>query len=268
MDSKCVASGDGTARQREAGFRLTAREIELLEFVLEQKFSGIEALYLKFFKTEGSQSTRYAAERVQLLRRHGFLRAERAYTRPELFYLITPLAHSVLQSQRPGRRLFEPVDGIDHRTFEHDWRVTLCRAYRERSGVATAWISERRIKAEWAIHAGHLTREYCPDGIYTNRRGERVAFELELAPKTRERYARKISRFLDVMRDSSGPFRRTLFVACDPWVRTTIQALTTPYPDEFKVLGYEEVVSTQRSEAAQVVRASARGGEIHVGYES
>jgi len=68
------------------------------------------------------------------------------------------------------------------------------------------------------------------DGInLTIRRGERVAFELELAPKTRDRLARKISRFLDVMRDGAGPFQRTLFVAYEVATARTLEAMTRPY---------------------------------------
>jgi hypothetical protein len=73
----------------QLGFRLTGRELDLLEFVLDQKFAGIDAMYQRFYAVENSKSQRYAAERVQLLRRHGFLRAENVYTEPKLFYLTT-----------------------------------------------------------------------------------------------------------------------------------------------------------------------------------
>ena len=248
------------------GFRLTSRELELLEFVLDQKFAGLDALYQRFYASEGSKSTRYAAERIQLLRRHGFLRAENVYTQPKLFYLATPLAKDVLQSQRTGRRQLDPIESIDPRMFEHDWRVTLCRAYREGAGLAREWVSERKLKAEWARLSGKLSREYCPDAIYTNRRGEKVAFELELAPKTRERHAKKISRFLNVMQNSAGAFRRTLFVACDPGVQATLESLVRPYPDEFKVLNFDQVVGSEQKEAnpRPGVPAFLGGGENYV----
>jgi hypothetical protein len=38
-----------------------------------------------------------------------------------------------------------------------------------------------------------LSREYLPDAVFTNRASDSVAFELELAPKTREWYAKKFS---------------------------------------------------------------------------
>lgn len=250
----------------QLGFRLTSRELDLLEFVLDQKFAGIDALYQRFYAVDGSKSQRYAAERVQLLRRHGFLRAQSVYTEPKLFYVATPLAKDVLQSQRPGKRQLDAVESIDPRTFEHDSRVTLCRAHREGSGQAQEWVSERRLKAEWATLSGKLSREYCPDGVYTNRRGEKVAFELELSPKTRERHAKKISRFLNVMKDGAGLFRRTLFVACDPRVKATLESLTQPYPDEFKVLSFDQVVKPGTTGEPALLRspASLGGGESHV----
>jgi len=224
------------------GFRLTPREIELLEFVLDQKFAGTDALYIRFYQGEGSKSPRYAIERLQLLSKYGFLRPKRVYTEPRTYYLATDLAQHTIQSLRPDRTVSEPPTEIDFRTFEHDKRVTLCRAVREKRGEVKNWLSERRLKQEWTAANGYrLSREYMPDAIYTNRAGGRVAFELELSPKTRERYAKKVSRFLEVMRDKQGAFSRTLFVTCSDPVHGMLLSVTRPY-NEFRVMPYSEVV--------------------------
>jgi uncharacterized membrane protein YdbT with pleckstrin-like domain len=103
-------------------------------------------------------------------------------------------------------------------------------------------LSERRLKQEWTAASGYrLSREYMPDAIFTNRAGGRVAFELELAPKTRERYAKKVSRFMEVMKSPDGAFKRTLFVACSETVYQMLLSVTRPY-QEFKVSHYEEIV--------------------------
>ncbi len=224
------------------GFRLTTREIDLLEFVLDQKFAGTDALYIRFFQGEGSKSPRYAVERLQLLSKCGFLRPKRVYTEPKSYYLATDLAQTTLQSLRPDRTISEPPTEIDFRTFEHDKRVTMCRASREKKGEVKEWLSERRLKQEWTAANGYrLSREYMPDAIYTNGAGGRVAFELELSPKTRERHVKKVSRFLEVMRHMDGAFSRTLFVACSKPVYEMLLSVTRPYK-EFKVTRFEEIV--------------------------
>lgn len=231
-----------TLRSGALGFRVTPREIELLEFVLDQKFASREALYLRFYQGKDSKSPRYAVERLQLLSKYGFLRPQRVYTEATTYYLALPLTQHTIQSLRPDRTISEPSEIIDLRTFEHDKRVTMCRVYREKKGEIRDWISERRLKQEWTAANGYrLSREYMPDAVFTNRTGGRVAFELELAPKTRERYAKKVSRFLEVMRSGGGPFTRTLFVACSENVYQMLLSVTRPY-DEFRVLRFEEVV--------------------------
>lgn len=240
-------------KPKALGLRLTPREIELLEFVLDQKFAGRDALYLRFYQVAGSKSTRYAEERLQGLAKHGFLRAKRVYTEAMMVYLASTVAHAVIQSLRPERTVSWPIEEIDLRTYEHDKRVTLCRAVREKNREVTDWLSERRLKQEWSAANGYrLNREYMPDAIFTNRSGGRVAFELELAPKTRERYAKKVSRFMEVMKSPDGAFSRTLFVASSEPVYQMLLTVTRPYP-EFKVSRYEEIVP------AQVLKAKGDG---------
>lgn len=222
--------------------RLTQREIELLEFVLDQKFVELHTLYLRFYKGEGSKNSRYAYRRLRLLTNHGFLRVKRIYTKPGNIYLATSLAHTVVQNQNPERTVSLPSAEVDLRTFEHDRRVTICRAVREKNLEVKEWLSERRLKQEWTKNNGYnLSRQYMPDAIFTSRNGGRVAFELELAPKTRERYAKKVSKFLDIMTSHEGPFKRALFVACSESVFQTLLTVTRPYP-EFLVSRYEDVV--------------------------
>lgn len=227
------------------GFRLTTRETELLEFVLDQKFASSDALYFRFYQGKDSKSARYALERLQLLSKHGFLRPQRVYTESKTYYLASPMACDLLQSLRPVRVISAPSENIDLRTFEHDKRVMLCRVHREKKGEVREWLSERRLKNEWTAANGYrLSREYMPDAIYTNRAGGRVAFELELSPKTRERHAKKVSRFLEVMRDKNGAFSRTLFVACSEPVYQMLLSLTRPYSDQFRIMRYEEIVTS------------------------
>lgn len=239
-------AAETAAKKRPPPVRLTPREIELLEFLLDQKFGSLEALYLRFYFSEGSTSSRYAYHRLSLLQKNGFLIPVRVFTESKYYYLASDLAHAVVQGQRPERKVSPPVSSIDLRTFEHDKRVMLARVHREKKGEVRDWLSERRLKQEWTTESGYrLAKEYMPDAIYTAKAGHRVAFELELAAKTRERLTRKVSRFLEVMKSPNGAFSRTLFVACSEPVYQMLASVTRPYPDLFKVMRYEELVPSK-----------------------
>jgi hypothetical protein len=213
-----------------------------LEFVLDQKFASRDALYFRFYQGKDSKSARYSEERLGLLSKHGFLRPQRVYTEATTYYLASTLTQDLLSNLKPDRTISEPAEAIDLRNFEHDKRVTLCRAHREKKGEVKDWLSERRLKQEWTAANGYrLSREYMPDAVFTNRAGGRVAFELELASKTRERHMKKISRFLEVMKSPDNAFSRTLFVACSDVVYQMLLSVTRPYP-EFRVMRYEEIV--------------------------
>ncbi|MFH1262731.1 MAG: hypothetical protein V1495_04735, partial [Pseudomonadota bacterium] len=123
--------------------RLTQREIEALRFTLEMKFASVEVLYRKFFKFENSTSSRYAYERVNLLRKHGYLIPIRIHTEWTVYYVGSRLACDVIQSEKPDASIPRPLPGIDIRTFEHDRKVLLCRVAREAIGNAQNWTSER-----------------------------------------------------------------------------------------------------------------------------
>ncbi len=221
--------------------RLTQREIEALRFVLEMKFASVDVLYRKFFKFEHSSSSRYAYERVNLLRRHGYLIPIRIHTEGTVYFVATRLACDVIQSENPDASILRPLPGIDIRTFEHDRKVLLCRVARETSGNAKDWASERVLRQNWEVSAGSLPRELISDAIFTNRRGERVAFELELSPKETARYLRKVEQFAIVTAREGGLFRRVLFVTCSPGVQRRLKEVCTPYGDSFFVVPFEEI---------------------------
>jgi hypothetical protein len=234
---------------REGGchFRLSQREHELLEFILDQKFAGTQTLYYRFYQGEGSKGPRYAQERLRLLEKGGLLKAVRIVTERENSYLVTDQGQGLIQGRHPERLIQEPAGSIDLRSFEHDRRVSLCRAVREKEGSVTAWRSERRLKQEFAHRTAdyRIAREFMPDAIFTNQKGGQVAFELELSPKTRERYAKKITRFVEVMRSGAAPpglFSRVLYVPCSKSVQDTLCELTRPYGELFRVLPFTELV--------------------------
>lgn len=225
-------------------FRMTQRECNVLSFVLEMKFACVESLYELFYKTPSSKSSRYAYERINLLKQHGFLKAVRVYTQSKNYYLATKKAHNFLQSLDTGRSYVKPSHQIDIRYFEHDKAVLDCRVVRESHHRLKNWISERRLKHEWAKE--DLARMYLPDALYTNKRSETVAFELELSPKRPKRYQEKLAQFYKVTQNPQGLFQRAIFVCMRPNVEQTIRSLSLGYPKNlFHVTAYKEFINVR-----------------------
>ncbi len=242
-----------TSKKKNINIQLTERDLEILSFCLEMKFADLATLHQKFFSNlksgEPSKSYWWARERLALLKQHGFLETKRVAFTGVSFYLATEFAHRALASRLHERNFVQPITEIDIRTFEHDLRVLAARVALERLGRAARWVSERQLKADRTLTAG-LERAYMPDGIYWNKRNEMMAFELELASKTQDRYADKISKYVDVIRQnetSRSGFMGVLFVVVHEPVFQRLSELTNRYEGRFRVEKYNELITTSNN---------------------
>jgi DNA-binding PadR family transcriptional regulator len=222
-------------------FKITEREEKILRFVLEMKFSSVDQIYEKFFQLEASKSSRYAYERLQKLVKAGLLSTQKIHTEDKTYYLITQKGHRLIAQALSEDSLVRPIKNIDGRYFEHDQYVLKCRIFREKTGHASQWISERQLKHQWAILSGGLSKIYMPDAIYTNKKGEKVAFEFELSSKGKQRYVDKVQKFAHLIK-SRGPFQRALFVAYKKSVFEFLQEITKPYGNLFLVVKYADFI--------------------------
>ncbi len=240
------------------------------------KFASLKSIYVKFFHITqaGTQSRSdwWARERLSHLKRHGYLNVSKVSFSGSSFYLATDLAHTALTNlttavsshmtdgSRPindfakGRSFVRPIERIDIRTFEHDRLVMEARLALEGEGRATDWLSERRLKSETSLAFG-LAREFQPDAIYRNRLGESVAFELEIAVKSRDRYQDKIRKYVEVMRENESQvhgehhsrkrdqgLRGVLFVTVHESVFKILTELTEKYGGKFRIERLEELL--------------------------
>lgn len=234
------------------GVRITSRDLEILEFVNDMKFANLEVLHLRFFsRPRGggtSKSTWWARERIQALRSLGLVKPVRIYTEGQSYFVATDLAFHILSSMKPERLHAKPLESIDIRSFEHDKRILYSRVALELGGRAKEWFSERRLKSEQMFEAEgrDIGREYQPDAIYTNAKGDRVAFELELSFKSRERYEKKFRTFDSLFRYDNKPlFKNCLIVASTaPMYRLLKGVLrkTVGDSERFRLVSFEELV--------------------------
>ena len=202
-------------------FRLTDRDLDIFGFILEQKFASLEQIYFRFFDVrekvtdplpKGLFVTR---QRLQILKRHGFLKSEKVYSESKSLYLVTGLAVQVLRSKKPHLADLKVISQIDFRNYEHDTKVNDCRIAIERTGKIIRWLPERKLRAqgfESDFSWNELPSELVPDGIFITSKGERVAFEIETTPRKKSRYEEKLSGLRSVMVGSRPLIHRVIWV--------------------------------------------------------
>lgn len=202
-------------------FRLTDRDLDIFGFVLEQKFASLEQIYFRFFDARKAVTDPLPAglhvtrQRLQILKRHGFLKSEKVYSEAKSLYLVTGLAVQVLRSKKPHLADLKVISQIDFRNYEHDTKVNDCRIAIERTGKIIRWLPERKLRAqgfESDFSWDELPSELIPDGIFITSKGERVAFEIETTPRKKSRYEEKLLGLRSVMRGSKPLLHRVIWV--------------------------------------------------------
>lgn len=219
---------------------LTERDLEILEFIIDMKFSSVQAVFKKFFQKTRSEteakSQAWAQKRLFQLEKAKFLTAVYNFADRTKYYSGTFKSYYALKNLNPQLMLLKPTGSIDQRTFSHDKTVLDLRVLLEESGKSTLWISERKLKAQPELVQG-LSPKYIPDGIYLTPSGEKIAFELEISTKAKERYREKVRRYVYLLRSSQSekPFHRIQFVCATDIVRKHIERETKLYPQFFSV---------------------------------
>lgn len=182
--------------------KITNRDLEIIRFVLDMKFASIPDIHTKFFKYRNdgkvSESEWWARERLRDLVIHGFLRSVRFRFENKCYYMGTTngywFATNSISIDSP---IAKPINKIDIRTFEHDCHVLSARLLLEGHEKVTHWQSDRQLKESYYDYfTRSSTRDFCPDGVYKSVNGKLIAFEYELAQKTKKRYQDKIRQYI------------------------------------------------------------------------
>jgi hypothetical protein len=237
--------------QAQLKFRLTSRDIDLLGFLLDQKFASLEQLYFRFFDVRDSVTTLLpnnlytTRQRLQKLRHLGLISTERVFSESKSLYLLTYLGYQIFQGKRPDDAYSRPMRQVDFRSFGHDTKVNDCRIAIERQGVVMKWISERRVRMKGfssQFSESKLPKEIVPDGIFVSTKGKRVAFEIETTKRERRRYKEKKEAFLSVMRGQEPLIHLVIWVGATEQIYRDLR-LTTEGEKVFSVESYSHFLS-------------------------
>lgn len=229
-ESKTV--GVLSRRSNTLSFRLTERDLEILGFLLDQKFASLAQLYFRHFdarSTSGDpmpKGLHVTRQRLQVLKRAGLITTERVFSESRSLYLMTSFGFQTFQSKRPTEAYAKPMVTVDFRNFEHDTKVNDCRIALERTGKVMKWISERRVRIEGfesQFSFSDLPETIVPDGVLVSSKGERIAFEIEASPREKRRFIQKREAYESVMRGSNPLFHKVIWTASTDPLRTVLK---------------------------------------------
>ena len=232
-------------------FRLTERDIEILGFLLDQKFGSLEQLYFRYFDVRGKVTDHLppglhvTRQRLSLLRRAGLISTAKVYSEAKSLYLLTSLGYQIFSGKRPLDAFAMPMKTVDFRNYEHDTKVNDCRIAIERTGKVMKWLPDRRLRMK-GFESQHswdkLPKEIVPDGIFISSKGERIAFEIETSPRAKRRYQAKRDEFLSVMHGPSPLLHRVFWVGSLDRIVSDLQE-TIGSRKEFVVESYGHFLS-------------------------
>lgn len=228
---------------------LTGRDFEILEFIMDMKFAGIDEVFEKFFKitmsNESAKSSEWARKRLCQLEKANFLKSVRSFSESTRYYVTTFKAYYALTQFNPEKFVSKPGGGFDQRTFLHDRGVLRARLHLESLRLVNLWLSDRKLKSSTEL-VGGLSVQYIPDAIYVTPAGVRVAFELEIAVKAKSRYQEKIKKYVHLMRSTNMQhkvFDRVQFVCAKETVAKFLIKETRIYGELFEVITIENFFS-------------------------
>ena len=205
-----VESVNESSRTKSDGFELQARDYEILRFILEQKFSSLEAIYFRFFDVRKADTDPLpknlwtTRQRLSKLRVSALIKTEKVLSSGKAHFLLTSFGYKVLTHHVSTLIPVKPTKEIDFSLYEHDSRITMVRALTEAKKKCTRWYSEKWLKAS-PIYIDNkyrytFSKDIRPDAVFINTKNEKIAFELEMARKGRTRLEEKISLYDNLLR--------------------------------------------------------------------
>lgn len=238
-------------KKQGSSFRLTDRDLELLGFLLDQKFASLEQIYFRFFDNRKlvtdpmPEQLFVTRQRLQILKRAGLITSQKVFSESRSLYLLTQMGFGIFRGKRPHDAFATPAREVDFRNYEHDTRVNDCRIAIERTRKIMKWLPERRLRAQgfesdFSLQA--LPREVVPDGVFISSKGDRIAFEIETTPRKKSRYEDKRDEFLSVMRGPEPLIHRVLWVGSTDRVFADLKDVAGRHP-EFIVESYSHFLT-------------------------
>ncbi len=224
--------------------KLTVRDFEIIGFVLSMKFASVQNIHGKFFRKRRdggvSESEWYTRERLRHLVELGYLNTVRYRFEQKSYYIGTKHGYDLIRFNHSDNGTVKPIESIDVRTFDHDRQVMKSRLLLEEFEKVNKWKSDRQLKCEYFEYFNHnVSRDSTPDGVYQSLGGKTIAFEHEIAQKSKQRYRLKFDRYIECFQQSNSDLRPkydVVRIVCEkPSVYKLLVDSTAIYREYFKI---------------------------------
>lgn len=249
--------------QEKEKVSLQGRDLEVLGFCLEMKFSDLENLNARFFDAK-CEDMFAARKRIQKLETGGYLKSVMMLSgTTKKFYITTKKGCLAIHQSTSQRVVPGVLTKLSVVTFEHDLGVLKIRRLLEEQKRANSWRSEKLLKAIAKDATGSLRRDFLPDALFTSKQGKVVALEFENKPKTEVQLREKIFRLKAIMESHDAPFVACLFIASTDNLKKKIQSITDIIPSRFIVQSMKDLETPNAKAAANGEHKYQEAGELN-----
>lgn len=190
--------------EREERVHPTERDKRAVLFVVEQGFATIEQLWKAGWGDQRTAS--YAAERLALLERVGFLKSFRLENSPLKVYRPSGMGRYLVSgiSQNPI-----PMTDLSQNIAIHQLELNQVRLTLEAKGV-TSWRSAESLIIDPSFKK--LGGRHVPDGFYVSSNGTKTAVEHDRTLRKKERIKERLSDYLSELMSPDRSFDRLVYL--------------------------------------------------------
>ena len=214
---------------------VTKRDIEILKFINDMKFSNVDQIHRLFFEGKGKQ---YIQRRLRKFSDEGYLVRYPDWGGRRFNYGVSEEGLSLIL--RGGVNTVPlSLKKIDIKNFEHDKVLTELRIRLERLGLVSDWKSERLIRYEEDFLSFGLGERIISDGYgFSVKKKHRVIIEFEHSRKSNQRIKSLLKKYSEYFREKGeSEFGCALFFFSDPNVKSYYERIFSKmnysYPCEF-----------------------------------
>lgn len=190
--------------EREVRVHPTERDKRAVLFVVEQGFATIEQLWKAGWG--GQKTASYAAERLALMERAGFLKSFRLDNSPLKVYRPSGMGRYLVSgiSQNPI-----PMTDLSQAIAIHQLELNQVRLALEFKGV-TSWRSAESLIIDPSFKK--LGGRHVPDGFYVSSNGIKTAVEHDRTLRKKERIRERLSDYLAELMSPDRSFDRLVYL--------------------------------------------------------
>jgi hypothetical protein len=214
---------------------VTKRDVDILKFINDMKFSNVDQVHSLFFEKKGKQ---YIQRRLKKFRNEGMLVSYPEWGGRGFNYGVSDKGVSLLLRRGVGTVPLS-LKKIDLKNYEHDKVLVELRIRLESLGLVRDWKSERLIRYEQDfLNFGLGGKIICDGYAYSVKKSDRVIIEFEHSRKSNQRIKSLLKNYSEYFQEKGDlEFGRVLFFFSDSSIKSYYERIFSKmnysYPCEF-----------------------------------